>query len=108
MKIRYTNSGRLTANPTNQEIDFRIDNYCYVPQYIFSGIVFDDNGGISSNRASKENADITTPTSPYTNNSDYFNGVFDTSSETGIAGSSVKLVNCSNKNTVYALSLIHI
>lgn len=102
VKIRYTNSGRLTANPTNQEIDFRIDNYCYVPQYIFSGIVFDDNGGIASSSASKDNADITTPTSPYTNNSDYFNGVFDTSSETGITGSSVKLVSCSNKDTVYA------
>lgn len=102
VKIRYTNSGRLMANPTNQEIDFRIDNYCYVPQYIFSGIVFDDNGGIASSSASKDNADITTPTSPYTNNSDYFNGVFDTSSETGITGSSVKLVNCSNKDTVYA------
>src|SRR5699024_11707758 len=73
----------LFRSPTNQEIDFRIDNYCYVPQYIFSGIVFDDNGGIASSSASKDNADITTPTSPYTNNSDYFNGVFDTSSETG-------------------------
>lgn len=100
--IRYTNSGYLTAKPTNQEIDFRIDNYCYVPQYIFSGIVFDDNGGIASNRASKENADITTIASPYTNNSDYFNGVFNTSSETGITGSSVKLVSCTNTDTVYA------
>lgn len=102
VKIRYTNSGRLTAKPTNQEVDFRIDNYCYVPQYIFSGIVFDDNGGIASNSASKENADISTPTSPYANNSNYFNGVFNTSSETGIAGSSVKLVNCTNPATVYA------
>lgn len=100
--IRYTNSGHLTAKPTNQEIDFRIDNYCYVPQYIFSGIVFDDNGGIASNRASKENADITTIASPYTNNSDYFNGVFNASSETGITGSSVKLVSCTNTDTVYA------
>lgn len=102
VKIRYTNTGLLTANPTNQEVDFRIDNYCYVPQYIFSGIVFDDNGGIASNRASKENADITTIASPYTNNSNYFNGVFNTSSETGIAGSSVKLVSCTNTNNVYA------
>lgn len=102
VKIRYTNSGRLTAKPTNQEVDFRIDNYCYVPQYIFSGIVFDDNGGIASNSASKENDDISTPTSQYANNSDYFNGVFNTSSETGITGSSVKLVNCTDTNIVYA------
>ncbi|MGP5501409.1 hypothetical protein [Psychrobacter faecalis] len=101
--IRYTNNPTYVRNtPTNQEIDFRIDNYCYVPQYIFSGAVFDDNGGIASNRASKENADITTTTSPYTNNSDYFNGVFNTSSETGITGSSVKLVSCTNINTIYA------
>lgn len=102
VKIRYTNTDRLSANPTNQEIDFRIDNYCYVPQYIFSGIVFDDNGGIASNRADKENADITTNASAYSNNSNYFNGVFNTPPETGIAGSSVKLVSCTNTNTVYA------
>ncbi|MBD7948686.1 hypothetical protein [Psychrobacter communis] len=101
--IRYTNNPTYVRNtPTNQEIDFRVDNYCYIPEYIFSGTVFDDNGGIASNRASKENADITTTTSPYTNNSDYFNGVFNTSSETGITGSSVKLVNCTNPATVYA------
>ena len=102
VKIRYTNTDRLTANPTNQEIDFRIDNYCYVPQYIFSGIVFDDNGGIASNRADKDNADIITTTSAYSNNSNYFNGVFNTPPETGIAGSSVKLVSCTNTNTIYA------
>lgn len=102
VKIRYTNTGLLTANPTNQEVDFRIDNYCYVPQYIFSGIVFDDNGGIASNRADKDNADIITTTSAYSNNSNYFNGVFNTPPETGIAGSSVKLVSCTNTNTIYA------
>lgn len=102
VKIRYTNTDRLTANPTNQEIDFRIDNYCYVPQYIFSGAVFDDNGGIASNRADKQNADIITTTSAYSNNSNYFNGVFNTPPETGIAGSSVKLVSCTNTNTIYA------
>ena len=32
VRIRYTNTGRLSASPTNQEIDFRVDNYCYVPQ----------------------------------------------------------------------------
>lgn len=70
--------------------------------YNFSGIVFDDNGGIANNRADKENADITSSTSAYSNNSNYFNGVFNTPPETGIAGSSVKLVNCTDTNTVYA------
>ena len=102
INIRYTNRGRFFRNPTNQEIDFRIDNYCYVPQYIFSGTVFDDNGGIDSTRADKENADITTPTSAYSNNSNYFNGIFNTPLETGIAGSSVKLVSCTDTSTIYA------
>lgn len=31
INIRYTNRGRFFRNPTNQEIDFRIDNYCYAP-----------------------------------------------------------------------------
>ncbi|MFC6382430.1 hypothetical protein [Psychrobacter glacincola] len=70
--------------------------------YNFSGIVFDDNGGIASTRADKENADITTTASAYSNNSTYFNGVFNTPPETGIAGSSVKLVSCTNTNTIYA------
>ncbi|WP_250162316.1 hypothetical protein [Psychrobacter sp. WY6] len=33
VKIRYSNTGYLRTS-TNQEIDFRVDNYCYVPQYI--------------------------------------------------------------------------
>lgn len=103
--IRYTNNPDfVTRTPTNQEIDFRVDNYCYVPQYIFSGTVFDDNGGITGTRANATNADITTSTSPYANNSNYFNGIFNTSApnaETGITGSTVKLVNCANNSTTY-------
>ncbi len=102
VNIRYTNTGRLTAKPTNQEIDFRVDNYCYVPEYIFSGTVFDDNGGIPENRANKDNADITTPSSVYTNRPKYFNGEYDpTFSETGIPGSTVRLTNCSNTSITY-------
>ena len=103
--IRYTNNPAfITRTPTNQEIDFRVDNYCYVPQYIFSGTVFDDNGGITGTRANATNADITTSTSPYANNSNYFNGIFNPSApnaETGINGSTVKLVNCANNSTTY-------
>ena len=99
VRIRYTNTGRLSASPTNQEIDFRIDNYCYVPQYIFSGTVFDDNGGITLPQANANQPNFTTGTY---NNANYFNGVFNTPPESGIAGSTVSLVNCSNTSTIYA------
>lgn len=99
VRIRYTNTGRLSASPTNQEIDFRVDNYCYVPQYIFSGTVFNDNGGIDDTQADANQPNFTTGTY---NNANYFNGVFNTSPESGIAGSTVSLVNCSNTSTIYA------
>lgn len=98
VKIRYTNAGRLSTT-SNQEIDFRVDNYCYVPQYIFSGIVFDDNGGITAAQASATNANIAT--GPYANNSNYFNGIFNAPQETGITGSTVRLVNCANTSIIY-------
>lgn len=99
VKIRYTNTGFISTSPTNQEIDFRVDNYCYVPQYIFSGFVFDDNGGITAAQASATNANIAT--GPYANNSNYFNGIFNPTQETGITGSTVRLVNCANTSIVY-------
>ena len=99
VRIRYTNTGRLSASPTNQEIDFRVDNYCYVPQYVFSGTVFDDNGGIPTAQADANQPNFTTGTY---NNANYFNGVFNTSPESGIAGSTVRLVSCSNTSTIYA------
>ena len=101
VNVRYTNTGRLSTT-TNQEIDFRVDNYCYVPQYIFSGTVFDDNGGIPAGSANKDNADITSASSVYTNKPNYFNGRYDpTAPETGITGSTVRLTNCSNTSTTY-------
>ena len=100
VKVRYTNTGRLSTT-TNQEIDIRVDNYCYVPQYIFSGTVFDDNGGITAAQADANNANITSGT--YFNKPNYFNGRFDpTAPELGISGSTVRLVNCGNTGTVYA------
>ena len=102
VSIRYTNTGFLPT-ATNQEIDFRVDNYCYVPQYIFSGTVFDDNGGITAAQASATNADITTASSAYANRPNYFNGRYDpTAPETGITGSTVRLANCSNTSTTYS------
>jgi len=99
VRIRYTNTGRLSASPTNQEIDFRVDNYCYVPQYVFSGTVFDDNGGITLPQANANQPNFTTGTY---NNVNYFNGVFNTPPESGIEGSTVRLVSCSNTSTIYA------
>ena len=98
VKVRYTNTGRISTT-TNQEIDFRVDNYCYVPQYIFSGTVFNDNGGIDDTQADANQPNFTTGTY---NNANYFNGVFNTSPESGIAGSTVRLVSCSNTSTIYA------
>lgn len=106
INIRYTNRGRFFRNPTNQEIDFRVDNYCYVPQYIFSGIVFNDNGGITNMQADADNADITSNSSPYANNPSYFNGLFDTPLESGISGSTVRLTNCANGTTYPTQSVI--
>ena len=107
VKVRYSNANfRIFGDPTNQEIHLRIDNYCYVPQYIFSGTVFDDNGGIPAGSADKDNADIMTPSSVYANRSNYFNGLFNPSQELGISGSTVRLVNCAKTNTTYAQSVI--
>jgi len=105
VKIRYSNVNYRTSyrNPTNQQIFFRVDNYCYVPQYIFSGTVFNDNGGIDDTQADASNANITSGT--YFNKPNYFNGVFDTAQELGISlgidGSTVKLANCANTSTTY-------
>lgn len=55
--------------------------------YVFSGTVFNDNGG---------------NTNPQINNSGYFNGIFDTVSESGISNSTIKLVDCNNSDIVYA------
>ncbi len=55
--------------------------------YIFSGTVFNDNGG---------------NTNPQINNSGYFNSIFDTVSESGISNNTIKLVDCNNSDIVYA------
>lgn len=60
--------------------------------YIFSGMVFNDNGGINDSdiNVKKDNATID---SGIYNNTNFFNGTFD-SAESGIADSTVKLVDC--------------
>ena len=100
--IRYSNTSNVTT-PTAQRIEFRLDNYCFNPEYIFSGTVFDDNGGIDNSKADKDNANITSSSSVYTNKPNYFNGKYDpTAPESGITGSTVKLVTCTTPSTVYA------
>ncbi|WP_299187467.1 hypothetical protein [uncultured Psychrobacter sp.] len=70
--------------------------------YTFSGTVFNDNGGITEAQADIRNATID---SGAYNNTLYFNGLFDTT-ETGIAGSTVSLVNCADTTTVYATKTV--
>ncbi|MBA2057578.1 hypothetical protein H0262_06750 [Psychrobacter cryohalolentis] len=99
----YTNTNNVTT-PTSQRFQFRVDSYCYTPQYTFSGIVFNDNGGITD--ANATNANITT--GPYANNANYFNGIFDSTTpnaEAGIASSTVELTHCTN-GSVYGSQLV--
>ena len=69
----------------NEWISFGVDSEPLY--YVFSGTVFNDNGG---------------NTNPQVNNSGYFNGIFDTVSESGISNSTIKLVDCNNSDIVYA------
>lgn len=101
----------MTYNSTNQTRSFTLEDVTYsdnitciitnTPQYTFSGTVFDDNGGIPSIQADATNANFSS--GPYAN-TNYFNGVFNANApaESGIADSTVSLVNCTNSATVYA------
>lgn len=112
VKIRYSNANYRTSysNPTNQQIFFRVDNYCYVPQYIFSGIVFDDNGGITAAQATavQASANPANFNSGAYYNTNYFNGVFNQSQEKGISGSTVRLASCDSNNPLtYATQTVN-
>lgn len=65
------------------------------PNYIFSGIVFNDNGGIVASDNKK--SDIS---STFTGNSNYFNGIYDSASELGIYDSNlnIRLTDCNGNN----------
>ncbi|WP_058368653.1 hypothetical protein [Psychrobacter sp. ENNN9_III] len=83
----------------NEWISFGIESTPYY--YVFSGTVFDDNGGITTAEADASNANITS--GAYSNKPNYFNGLFNSASESGIAGSTVKIVNsCDNPTITYA------
>ena len=96
-----TRSFTLSNTNFGDEITCTITNS--PKNYTFSGTVFNDNGGITN-----ANADITSSTSPYASNSNYFNGIFDLSApvEAGIEGSTVKLVNCTTPTTEYATQAV--
>lgn len=77
----------------NEWISFGVESE---PLYTFSGTVFNDNGGIDDN-----NANASTIGGIY-NNADYFNGTLN-STEKGVSGSTVRLVNdCANPTIEYA------
>ncbi|MGM8885866.1 hypothetical protein ACS8FD_07980 [Psychrobacter sp. 1U2] len=76
----------------NEWISFGVESVAV--NYIFSGTVFNDNGGIDDQFA-KDNPDTI---GGIYNNEQYFNGTFD-SNESGIAGSTVSLAsNCNSPN----------
>ena len=112
-------SGNMSLSSSNNARSFTLSDLNYGDEitctitntpsaYTFTGTVFDDNGGIASDRASATNANITTNASPYFNNANYFNGIFDknTPAESGISGSTVKLVNCATPSTVYGTQVV--
>ena len=65
--------------------------------YTFSGIVFNDNGGIVASDNTR--LDIS---STFTGNSSYFNGIYESASEAGIYDSnlSISLTDCNGNNIV--------
>lgn len=94
--LSYSNTSNVTS-PTTQRIQFRLDSYCYTPEYTFTGYVFNDNGGIARNNNPDTKSDVSTT---FTGNLKYFNGVFD-SGEKGIGTTtnlSVSLTNCKGVN----------
>ena len=104
----------MTYNAANKTRSFTLSNAAFgdeitctitntpIDNYTFTGYVFNDNGGIVENNSS--NLDTNTKSdisSRFTGNTNYFNGVFDSSSEVGIgttAGLSVSLTDCKGNN----------
>ena len=101
--VNFT-SGALTYDPATKTRSFSIANTKYGDEitctitnkpatYTFSGIVFNDNGGIADSQANALNANITSGV--YANKPNYFDGVFNSSTESGIPGSIIDLTDCS-------------
>lgn len=96
-------AGPVVGETYNEWISFGVESE---PLYVFSGTVFNDNGGINDSDANvnKDNAVID---SGIYNNANYFNGVFNptpaSSAEKGITGSTIRLANdCAAPTIEYA------
>ncbi len=103
------NSSAKTRSFTLSNVSYGDEITCTITNspasYTFSGFVFNDNGGITESQADATNA---TFNSGVYNNTNYFNGVFDLTApaESGISGSTVKLVSCTTPSTVYATQAV--
>lgn len=97
--------GEKVGETYNEWISFGIESEPL--NYIFSGTVFNDNGGISDSAADADKVGA-----PYSSNSSYFNGTFDNNEagvvvKTGSVASRVRLVNdCVNPTTTYATQIL--
>ena len=103
-----TNATAGSTMPSGATSSFTLSNLNYGDEvtctitntpktYTFSGIVFNDNGGIVAAERTKQNTSST-----FTGNSSYFNGIYDSGSELGIYDSSlsVRLTDCDDNNIV--------
>jgi len=88
-----------TLDPNKLKLTYGDNWTCTItngrPNYIFSGTVFNDNGGITASSADRQNISST-----FASNSNYFNGAFDSATESGIYDSNlqIRLTNCSGTN----------
>lgn len=99
-------SGEMPVNADGTRRTFAINNVSYgdeitcnvtntPSQYTFSGIVFNDNGGIVGRDSTRQ--DISTT---FVGNGSYFNGIYDSASEVGLYDSnlSIRLTDCNGTN----------
>ncbi|WP_435978692.1 hypothetical protein [Psychrobacter sp. DM4] len=87
-----------TLNPNSLKLTYGDNWTCTITNsrsFIFSGIVFNDNGGITASSADRQNISST-----FIGNGSYFNGTFDSATESGIYDNNlqVRLTNCNGTN----------
>lgn len=99
-------AGLVIGETYNEWISFGVESEPRdIIYYFFDGTVFNDNGGIT--QADANNAVID---SDVYNNSNYFNGKYDrvgANNESGISGSTVKIIDCDNPSTEYATQVLY-
>ena len=96
-----------TLDPKNLKLTYGDNWTCTItngsPNYVFSGTVFNDNGGIAA--PTKDDM------SDYLNNSLYFNSKYDSPSESGIpftSGHTITLNRCINDNGTFTSQTVAI